>query len=171
MRKKEIDMLQNRFLYWIDKIYGFFIKIGSNLQSLFLLYMRITWGHQFLLAGVDKLKDISKTIDSFAALGIIHPEFHAYTVSFFESIGGILLIVGFASRLISIPLISIMITALSTAHAEGLSSFKWVLDPKSLVLQNPYPFLITSVLVLIFGPGRISIDGWIKRWVDHQPKY
>lgn len=164
-------MLQNRFLYWMDKVYGFFIKIGSNLQSLFLFYMRVTWGHQFFLAGSDKLKEISKTIDLFAALSIPNPEFHAYAVSFFESVGGILLIAGLASRLICIPLVGIMITALSTAHAEGLSSFKWVLDPKSLVLQDPYPFLITSLLVLIFGPGRLSIDAWIKRWVDHQPKY
>ena len=164
-------MLQSRLLFWLDKIYGFFIKIGSNLQSLFLLYMRATWGHQFFLAGLDKFKEIPKTIESFAGLGIPHPEFHAYTVSFFESVGGILLVVGFASRLISIPLIFIMITALSTAHAEGLASFKWILDPKSLVLQDPYPFLITALVVLIFGPGRISLDAWIKRWVDHQPKY
>lgn len=164
-------MLENRFLYWMDKIYGFFIKIGSNLQSLFLLYMRATWGHQFLLLGVDKLKDISKVVDLFKTLGIPHPEFHAYLVGFFESIGGILLIVGFASRLISIPLSFILITALSTAHAEGISAFKWILDPQSLVLQDPYPFLITTLLVFIFGPGRISIDAWIRRWVNHQPKY
>jgi uncharacterized membrane protein YphA (DoxX/SURF4 family) len=39
------------------------------------------------------------------------------------------------------------------------------------VSQNPYPFLITTLLVFIFGPGRISLDAWIKRWVSHQPRY
>lgn len=171
MRKKGIDMLENRFLYWMDKLYGFFVKIGSNLQSLFLLYMRLTWGHQFLLAGVGKLKDIPKTVAAFTKLGIPYPEFHAYEVSLFESIGGILLMIGFASRLISIPLMIIMITALSTAHAANLSNFNFILNPKSLVGENPYPFLITSLMVFIFGPGRISIDAWIKRWVGRQSKY
>ena len=58
-------MLSNPFLYWVDKIYGFFIKIGSNLQSLFLLYMRITWGHQLFLAGLHKLNDIPGTVPLF----------------------------------------------------------------------------------------------------------
>ncbi len=164
-------MLQNRFLYWMDKCYGFFIKIGSNLQSLFLLYMRLTWGHQFFLAGMEKLKNIQGPTALFTQLGIPHPELHAYLVGFFESVGGILLIIGLASRLISIPLIIILVTALSTAHAENLTNFNFILDPKSLVSQSPYPFLITTLMVLAFGPGRISLDAWIKRWLNHQPKY
>lgn len=164
-------MLENRFLYWMDKLYGFFIKIGSNLQSLFLLYMRLTWGHQFLLAGADKLKNLPSTAEFFSHLGILHPEFHAYEVGLLEATGGILLMIGFASRLISIPLILILVTALSTAHAEHINNFRFLLDPKTLAGQNPYPFLITTLLVLTFGPGRISIDAWIKRWLGHQPRY
>lgn len=164
-------MLENRFLYWMDKIYGYLVKVGSNLQSIFLFYMRLTWGHQFFLAGLDKLENLSKATSFFTDLGIPHPEFHAYVVGLFETIGGILLIVGLASRLISIPLMIILFTALSTAHAEHLANFKFVLEPRSLVMETPYPFLITSVLVFIFGPGRLSLDAWIKRWVSHQPKY
>lgn len=164
-------MLANPFLYWMDKIYGFFVKIGSNLQSLFLLYMRLTWGHQFLLIGVEKLKDIPGTIQFFTKLGIPYPEFHAYEIGLVESVGGILLMIGLASRLISIPLLIIMLTALGTAHAENLSNFRFLLDPKSLVGENPYPFLITTLMVFTFGPGRLSLDGWLKRWISHQPKY
>lgn len=164
-------MLENRFLYWIDKIYGIFVKIGSNLQSFFLLYMRWSWGHLFLLAGLDKFHHIDGTAQFFAKLGILYPLFHAYLVAGFEAVGGILLIVGFASRLASIPLMIIMITALATAHAEKLANFQFLLDPKTLAGENPYPFLITTLLVLIFGPGRISIDAWIKRWISQQPRY
>ncbi|MCI0617278.1 DoxX family protein, partial [bacterium] len=119
--------------------------------------MRLTWGHQFFLIGTGKLQNISKTIEFFDQLGIPYSHFHAYEVALFETIGGILLIVGFASRLISIPLTIILITALSTAHADALSNFKFILDPKSLVGENPYPFLITTLMVFCFGPGRISI--------------
>ncbi|MBX7066935.1 MAG: DoxX family protein [Parachlamydiales bacterium] len=164
-------MLENRFLYWMDKAYGLLIKIGSNLQSLFLLYMRMTWGHQFVLSGVEKIKNFPDTIAFFTKLGLPHPEIHAYLVAHLEAIGGILLFIGFASRLISIPLTIILITALTTAHAENLANFSFILDPKSLAGENPYPFLITTLLVFIFGPGRVSIDAWIRRWVNHQPRY
>lgn len=170
MGKKGIDMLENRFLYWMDKIYGLFIKIGSGFQSLLLLYMRLTWGHQFLLSGVYKLKNISKTIGFFTELGIPYPEFHTYLVAYFESIGGLLLMIGFASRLFSIPLTIILIVALSTAHAEHLTHFKFLFDPQSLAGQSPYPYLLTTLMVFCFGPGRVSLDAWIKRWVGHQPK-
>ena len=171
MGKKGIVMLENRFLYWMDKLYGLFVKIGSNLQSFFLFYMRATWGHQFFLIGISKFQNISQTIAFFEKLGIPYSDFHAYAVAFFELVGGALLIVGFASRLISIPLIVIMIAALSTAHAEHLTRFQFILNPSSLSGENPYPFLITSLMVFIFGPGRVSIDAWLKRWVGHQPKY
>jgi putative oxidoreductase len=164
-------MLANPFLYWMDKIYGFFIKIGSNLQSIFLLYMRLTWGHQFFLTGLEKLKSIPETIQLFTKLHIPSPTFHAYEVGIIEALGGILLIAGFASRIVSIPLIILTVTALSTAHAENLSGLSFITDPHILVIQRPYPFLITSILVFIFGPGRVSLDAWIKRWLSHQPKY
>lgn len=164
-------MLENPFLFWMDKLYGFFVSIGSNLQSLFLLYMRITWGHQFFIIGSAKLENITSTIQGFAQLGIWAPEFHAYFVGISEMVGGLLLIVGFASRLAAIPLIGIMIAALSTAHAEHLKNFQFVLDPTTLAGESPYPFLITTLMILTFGAGRISIDAWIKRWVSHQPKY
>lgn len=164
-------MLANPFLRWIDRIYQIFIKIGCNLQSLFLLYLRLTWGHQFFLAGINKLKDIPGTVEMFTKLNIPSPEFHAYQVGLLEAVGGILLVIGLASRLISVPLIILLITALSTAHAEYLAEFRFIFDPHVLVIQEPYPFLITALIVFIFGPGRISFDAWIKRWVDHQPRY
>ncbi len=164
-------MLADPFLRWADKIYSFFIKIGSNLQSLFLLYMRVTWGHQLLLTGVDKLKDIAGTAQMFKEIGIPSPVFHAYEVGLIEAVGGILLVIGFASRIAALPIIFVMLTALSTVHAEQIGNLKFLIDPYLLVMQEPFPFLFTALLVFIFGPGRVSLDAWLKRWVDHQPKY
>jgi len=161
----------NPFLYLIDVVYGFLIKIGGNLESLFLLYMRITWGHQFMNAGWKKLMTIEKTAAFFATLHLSHPHFYAYAVGGFEFVGGICLFIGFASRLAAIPLIVIMLTALSTAHAPDISNFKFLFQPLSLVQQAPYPFLITALLAFIFGPGKISVDGWLKRWSEKRARY
>jgi putative oxidoreductase len=133
--------------------------------------MRLTWGHQLFLTGLDKLKDVTGTVQLFTKLNIPAPLFHTYEVGLLEVVGGIFLMIGFASRLITIPLIALMVTALSVAHAEYLSQFKFVTDPHILVIQEPYPFLFTALIVFIWGPGRVSIDAWIKRWVSHQPRY
>jgi len=164
-------MFRNPILQSLSTMYGWVISLGSNLQSLFLLWMRLTWGHQFVMTGINKLSNIDETIHFFTSLQITAPQFHAYFVGYTELICGGLLIVGLASRLAAIPLIFIMFTALGTAHGPVLAHFKFITEPSSLVHEAPYPFLITSLLILIFGPGRVSIDAWIKRWVNRQPTY
>ena len=164
-------MFENRLLHWICWFYNYFLKIGNSLQSLFVLYMRITWGHQFFITGMGKLAHIEKVVAYFQSLNIPHPVPTAYSVGFFEMVCGFLLFFGFASRIAAIPLIVIMLVALSTAHAPEISEFRFLFNPSLLVLQEPYPFLITSLIVFIFGPGKISIDAWIKRWVERQPRY
>lgn len=164
-------MLTNPFFHWIDLIYSFIIKIGANLKSLFLLYMRVVWGHQFIITGISKLQDIEGTVLFFTKLSIPAPLFHAYEVGIIETVCGVLILIGFASRLAAVPLIFVMLVALGTAHADALADLRFFVDPHILVVERPYPYLITCLLVFIFGPGRISIDAWIKRWADNQPRY
>jgi putative oxidoreductase len=123
------------------------------------------------MAGLAKLQNIEMVHQYFSSLHIHSPLMAAYTVASFETVCGFLLFFGLASRIAAIPLIFIMLVALSTAHAPDLSDFRFLFDPILLVKQTPYPFLITSLIVFIFGPGKISLDGWIKRWVEKQPKY
>jgi putative oxidoreductase len=49
-----------------------------------------------------------------------------------------------------------MIMAYITADREAL--FSVLSDPDKFYAAAPYTFLIASLLVLIFGPGRFSID-------------
>ncbi|MBM3184186.1 MAG: DoxX family protein [Chlamydiae bacterium] len=162
---------KNSLLHFIDTIYSPFIQWGGNLQSLFLLYMRITWGHQLALIGWGKIHALEKTAEFFSSLSFPYPYFLSYFVGTCEFVCGICLIIGFASRIVAIPVIIIMLTALSTAHAPDISNFRFLFEPRSLVNQPPYPFLITGFLVLTFGPGRISLDAWLKRWARKQPRY
>jgi len=161
----------NPLLRWLARFYSPFLKIGSNLQSLFLIYLRIIWGHRLFLLGMEKLHDLEGTIKFFTTLNLPAPIFHAYEVGIVEAACGILLILGLASRLAAIPLIIVMVTALSTAHAEYVGNLQFITDPHLLAIQHPYPYLFTGLIVFIFGPGRISLDAWIKRWADKQPKY
>ena len=164
-------MFTNPLLHFIAVVYEKIVGIGSNLQSLFLLWVRLTWGHQFYLTGMGKFHNIEQTAQYFASLGIAHPELQAHVVGTLEAAGGALLVVGLASRFISIPLLITLLVALGTAHIQIFSGLHFLTDPAELAASAPFPFLMMTLLMICYGPGRISLDGWLKRWAEGQPKY
>ena len=154
-------MFANPVIRFCAKIYGWIFWIGDHLQSLFLLLIRIIWGHQFILAGYGKLLHSEQTLQFFASLGL-HSSM-VYLVAFTEFFFGLLLLIGFASRLAAIPLIITMISAIGLAHRHVFDNLDFIMDPSILVTEAPFPFLIASLIVFIFGPGKLSLDAWIKR--------
>jgi putative oxidoreductase len=145
-------------------LYRRLIALLNYLHSPFLLLVRLYWGWQFWQAGWGKLQDISKPIWFFTDLGIPFPVFNAWLVSCLECFGGILLIVGLASRLISIPLVIDMTVAYLTADREALKSI--FSEPGKFYGVDPYTFWFAALLILIFGPGSISLDYLIDRYID-----
>lgn len=141
-------------------------RIGNSLQSPLLLAIRLYWGWQFWQAGWGKLQDISKPIGFFTQLGIPFPVFNAWLVSILECVGGIMLFVGLASRLISIPLVIDMTVAYVTADREALRSI--FAEPGKFYGADPYTFWFAALLIFIFGPGSFSIDCLIARYVERR---
>ena len=144
-------------------LYRRFLNLLNFLQSPFLLLVRVYWGWQFWQAGWGKLQDISKPIGFFTELGIPFPVLNAWFVSLLECFGGILLILGLASRLISIPLVIDMVVAYIAADREALKSI--FSEPDKFYAAAPYTLLFASLIVLVFGPGTISLDYLIARYV------
>ena len=140
----------------LEKYYRLLVHVGSNLQSPFLLAVRLYWGWQFMETGWGKLVDIGKVIAFFTNLGIPAPTLNAYFVSALEFGGGVLLILGFGSRLIAVPLVIDMVVAYVTADREAL--FSIFSNPDRFTAAAPYTFLAASLIVLIFGPGSFSLD-------------
>jgi putative oxidoreductase len=142
-------------------LYHGYTSIGDSLQSLLLLVLRLYWGFAFFLAGFGKIQNIEPTVDFFGTLGIPFPEFMAPFVAWMEAVGGICLLVGFASRVVALPLAIIMIVALFTAHSEAtLGVFQ---DPQRFINQTAFNFLLTTLIVFCFGPGKISVDYLLER--------
>jgi len=144
-------------------LYNRLLKILKFLQCPFLLFVRVYWGWQFWQSGWGKLQDISKPIGFFTELGIPFPVFNAWFVSLLECFGGILLILGLASRLISIPLVIDMAVAYITADREALKAI--FSEPDKFYAAAPFTFLVASSIVLLFGPGAVSLDYLIARYV------
>jgi putative oxidoreductase len=132
------------------------IRAGNSLQSPFLFAVRLYWGWQFAQTGWGKLGNIAKVTNFFASLGIPAPALNAWFISGLEFAGGVLLILGLGSRLIALPLAIDMIVAYILADREALGQI--FSDPDKFYAAAPYTFLVASLIILIFGPGKFSVD-------------
>ena len=126
------------------------------LQPIFLLGVRLYWGLQFTMTGWGKLHNLAKVTGFFASLGIPFPGLNAPFVAGLEFAGGILLILGLASRPIALLLTGNMLVAYLTADRAAL--FSVFSDPGKFYGAAPYTFLFACVIVLLFGPGPLSLD-------------
>lgn len=143
----------------LAKVNAGLASLGSIAQSPFLLFVRLYWGWQFMQAGWGKLHNLAHVTQFFGSLGIPAPGPNALFVSCVEFFGGLLLIVGLFSRPIGLVLAVDMLVAYLTADREAL--FSIFRDPGKFYGADPYTFLFASLLILIFGPGWLSLDTFL----------
>jgi putative oxidoreductase len=148
------------------RLYSRFAAALAYLQSPFLLAVRLYWGWQFAQTGWSKMHNIGKITGFFASLNIPFPSLTAHLISGLEFIGGILLILGLGSRLISLLLACNMFVAYWTADHEALTSI--FSDPDKFTAASPYTFLFASLMILIFGAGLFSLDELLARRLNRK---
>lgn len=141
--------------------YLLLIKAASGLQSPLLLALRLYWGWGFFETGKGKLMNPEKVTQFFQSLHIPFPAFNAYLAGSTECFGGLLLLVGLGSRLISMPLIFVTIIAYLTAEIETVKHI--FSDPDKFTSADPFLFMLACIIVLAFGPGVFSLDWVISR--------
>jgi putative oxidoreductase len=143
----------------VKKWYLAEIWVLNYIKHAFLLIIRVYFGWAFIIAGTGKLFNVEDAAVFFRDLGIPMPTLNVYLAGTTETVCGFLLIIGFASRLITLPLIGTMIVAYLTAHTEQFYAL-WG-NTALFFKAPPFPYLFTCFVVLFFGPGRLSIDGMI----------
>lgn len=150
-------------LRFVESFYDLFIYLGNILQPVLLLVFRLYWGYQFFDTGKGKLENHEKVVSFFTNLNLPQPDMTAWFVSGVECFGGLLLLLGFASRPVGLILAINMIVAylaVDDDRAKVMSIFK---DPTPFLNADPFFYLLTALLVLCFGPGLLSIDGIIAK--------
>jgi putative oxidoreductase len=147
----------------IVKAFSVLTGIGNSLQTPLLLAVRLYWGWQFAQNGWGKLHNIPHVTEFFMSLGIPVPGLNAWVVAIMEFVGGILLIVGIGSRLTSLALSVDMIVAYVAADRQALAAI--FSDPGKFYNADPYTFLFASLLVFVFGPGKLALDFLLTRRV------
>lgn len=133
-----------------------FDRLAAFLQSPLLLVIRLYWGSAFAQTGWGKLMNLGRTAGYFESLNIPLPRLNALMAGSTECCGGILLALGLFARPASVPLICTMIVAYATANSEALHAI--FRDPDKFLGADPFHFLFAALIVLAFGPGKISLD-------------
>ncbi len=136
-------------------------RAAGYLQDPLLLGIRLYWGWQFFNTGKGKLSNLEGTTAFFTELGLPFAKLNAIMAGSTECFGGLLLLIGLFSRVISVPLIATMTVAYLTAHLDVVKTI-WS-DSDSFITAPPFLFLLASMIVFTFGPGKLSIDGVLRR--------
>ena len=121
------------------------------------ILIRLTVGLIFLTEGIQKyLFPELLGAGRFLTIGFSHPAFWAYFTGTFEIICGTLIILGLLTRVASIPLIIIMITAfISTKLPILMHKGLW---PWAHEYRTDFAMTLLLIYLLIYGSGNWSFD-------------
>lgn len=121
------------------------------------LFFRIILSYGFFEPATKKLGNIDAISQWFASMNYPFPTLNAYLSGITEFSGSILLLIGLGTRLISLPLMFVMLVAISTVHishgfAAGNNGF-----------EIPLYYLLMLFSLVVSGAGRFSVDHFLSK--------
>jgi putative oxidoreductase len=143
----------------MKKIQSIVFKSVDDYRS---ILPRLIVGMVFLSEGIQKfLFPELVGAGRFEKIGFTNPDFLASFVAFFEITCGTLILIGLTVRISAIPLLFIMITAITTTKIPILlEKGFWQMAHDS---RTDFAMTILIIFLLIYGAGKLSIDYLIKR--------
>ncbi len=145
----------------MKSLYLFLLSKVSMLRDLPPLIFRLILAYGFYGPAIKKLNNFESIIEWFGSLGIPAPTLNAYAAVSTECAGFVLLFLGLATRIISVPLMLVMVVAVVTVHYQngfecGKNGF-----------EVPFYYFFMLFSLIVTGPGRISLDHLIfKKLID-----
>lgn len=129
-----------------------FSRLSEYTKSLSLLFARLVAAYGFYEPAMMKWNGIDNVASWFGSMGIPFPTLNAYMAASTEVAGVVLLTLGFMTRLISLPLIIIMVVAIITVHlphgyAAGDNGF-----------EIPLYYMLFLFIFFANGAGKFSLD-------------
>jgi putative oxidoreductase len=119
-----------------------------------LLVLRVGIGATMLLGhGWGKVGMLVEAPAEFADPLGVGPTLTLLVAVLGEAVGSALIIVGWLTRLATLPLLATMLTAFFVVHGD---------DPFE-VAERSLLFAIPALTLLLTGAGRHSVDGWLAR--------
>ena len=150
----------------IRRLAGLGLKITGSLQFLAPLLTRLVLGIGFYYTGKGKLGNLEKITGFFTDLGIPFPHANAVFIATLEFVGGICLVLGLGTRVFAGLLSCTMIVALLTADRDAfVQKF-----PSDVSDVTSFTFLVFLIWLVLYGPGPLSIDRLLSKWMGLEKK-
>lgn len=127
-----------------------------------VVLVRLIVGAVFLTEGVQKfLYPAALGVGRFAKIGIPWPGLSATFVAIVEIACGLLILLGFATRMAAIPLIIDMLVAIATTKVPMLwQKGFWAMAHEA---RTDWSMILGATFLLIVGAGAASIDARLTR--------
>lgn len=139
-------------------LYANFLKRLNIFKDVPPLLFRLILAYGFYGPATMKLGNIDGIVEWFTGMGLPFPTLNAHMAVTTEIAGFILLFFGLGTRIISIPLIVVMLVAIFTVHiGNGF-------EAGSNGFEIPLYYLLMLFSLIITGPGRLSLDAVIKKY-------
>ncbi len=132
-------------------------KLLSTFPLPAILFIRLAVGCIFLPEGIQKFLFPSELgAGRFAKIGIPFPEFFGPMVGVFEITCGVLVLLGLLTRLAAIPLLVIMVVAISTTKLAQLPEVGFWETAHGA--RTDFAMLLCALFLLVAGGGKWSVD-------------
>ena len=149
---------------------------GIDLIGLWLglLSLRILLGWDFFESGLEKLHGenwFADIQDRFPfPFNLVPPEISWQMATWFELVGGIALLIGLGTRFFSLSLIVLTVVAIASVHwpeswatwGELMQGYVFT-DNGQGNFKLPVLFIGMLLPLLLMGPGRLSLDAWLRQ--------
>lgn len=141
---------------------GLLRKILATHAPAAVILVRLIVGCVFLSEGIQKfLFPDALGVGRFTKIGIPNPEIMAPFVASFEIGCGAFLLLGLFTRLAAVPLIVVMLVAISTTKVAILQkSGFWSMAHEA---RTDFAMLLGSIFLLLVGAGKWSVDSMLAR--------
>lgn len=146
------------------------LKVTAALSFLPPLLTRLVIGYAFYQTGQGKLANPDRIVEFFAGLGIPFPAANAAFVSRLEFYGGLLLIAGLLTRLVATGLGATMTVALMTADKPAFLAALAGTSDDGLTDVVPVVYGLFLLWLIVFGPGAVSLDALLRKWIRPEPE-
>lgn len=134
------------------------VLLGPTGSPRSVLLVRIAVGLIFLTQGILKYIDPNMGVVRFTRIGFPHPYFTAHFVGAFEILCGLLLLVGLWTRIVSIPLLIVITTAIATTKIPELFRANqgfWYMVSDA---RTDFAMLCSLMFLILSGGGTWALE-------------